>query len=92
MSLFAAIDAGLVGTLEHARNDERGENAEDHDHDEHLDQREPAARRAAVPGGRHRGDYNPPVPVPDGVAAFAHGRAFTPCPEPFTYSRAPRRS
>ena len=38
-------DARLVGSLEHARHDERRENPEDHDDDEHFDQRE--AGRAA---------------------------------------------
>ena len=55
MSLFAAIDARLVGALQHARDDERRENAEDHDDDEHLDQREArrAAERAVPQVGRH---------------------------------------
>ena len=51
MSLFAAIARASSGRSMHARHDERGQHAEDHDDDHDLDQREAGAgTRAAVKG------------------------------------------
>ena len=74
MSFFAAIDARLVGPLEHARHDQRGEDAEDHDHHHDLDQRE-AARGGARRGASGRAAVHRPIIIRAGCRRVRDGRA-----------------
>jgi len=41
-------DPGLIGSLEHSWDDQRREDPEDHDDDQHLDQRETGRGRAVM--------------------------------------------